>query len=285
MTPYFFHSLFKHSEESKQDSDMDEPWIMTVKGQHGLKGSTVPKLPPDDSSLTSLTLTHTANQRSSNHNQPQKPHANGASRSPPKDSNLNHYRSDSRDSSREIQPKPTPVNERNIFFNDWWFTFSFLYFSWITKLRVSIDYLLLTYLQSRPHEAAPPPPVDNRKDSSRDSLKDGRESRESSRESTLRDSRDLREGRDSRERERDRDSRERERDRESIRDQRNSKPDIPVVPLVDHRTSDDKQRPRSTQELKHPRSATLSGVILPLLSEVRLEGWLSDRSIHPIISL
>ncbi|XP_012254472.2 serine/threonine-protein kinase svkA [Athalia rosae] len=222
------------SEESKQDSDMDEPWIMTVKGPHSVKGSSVvPKLPPDDS-LTSLTLTHTANHRSSNHNQPLKPHANGASKSPPKDSNLNHYRSDSRDSPRDIQPKPTP---------------------------------------SRPHEAAPPPPVDNRKEPSRDSSKDSREiresreSRESSRESTPRDSR-----RDTRERDR-----ERERDRDSARDKRNSKPEVPVVPLVDHRGGEDKQRPRSTQELKHPRSATLSGVILPLLSELQRKHQYSAR--------
>ncbi|XP_046735441.1 serine/threonine-protein kinase 25 isoform X1 [Diprion similis] len=215
------------SEESKQDSDMDEPWIMTVKGPHGVKGSVVPKLPPDDS-LTSLTLTHTSNHRSSNHNQSPKPHANGASRSPPKDSNLNHYKSDSRDSSRESQSKPT---------------------------------------LSRPHEAAPPPPVDNRKDASRDSIKESRESRESSRESTLRDSRDIRESRDSRER--DRESRERERDREIARDKRSSKPEVPIVSLVDHRGGDEKQRPKSTQELKHPRSATLFGVILPLLSELQ----------------
>jgi len=94
-------------EESKQDSDMDEPWIMTVKGPHGVKGSVVPMLPLDEQPA-SLTLTHT-NHRSSNHSQSTKPHANGASRSPPKDSTLNHYRSESRDSLRDGQAKHTPV--------------------------------------------------------------------------------------------------------------------------------------------------------------------------------
>lgn len=96
-------------EESKQDSDMDEPWIMTVKGPHGVKGSVVPMLPLDEQP-TSLTITHTPNHRSTNHNQQTKPHANGASRSPPKDSTLNHYRSESRDSVRDGQAKHTPVS-------------------------------------------------------------------------------------------------------------------------------------------------------------------------------
>lgn len=86
---------------------MDEPWIMTVKGPHGVKGSVMPMLPLDEQPA-SLTLTHT-NHRSSNHSQPSKPHANGASRSPPKDTMLNHYRSESRDSLRDGQAKHTPV--------------------------------------------------------------------------------------------------------------------------------------------------------------------------------
>lgn len=98
-------------EESKQDSDMDEPWIMTVKGPHGVKGSVVPMLPLDEQPA-SLTLTHT-NHRSSNHNQLNKPHANGASRSPPKDSTLNHYRNESRDSLRDGQAKHAPVCSNN----------------------------------------------------------------------------------------------------------------------------------------------------------------------------
>lgn len=88
---------------------MDEPWIMTVKGPHGIKGSVVPMLPLDEQPA-SLTLTHT-NHRSSNHSQAGKPHANGASRSPPKESTLNHYRSESRDSLRDGQAKHTPVRE------------------------------------------------------------------------------------------------------------------------------------------------------------------------------
>lgn len=91
---------------------MDEPWIMTVKGPHGVKGSVVPMLPLDEQP-TSLTLTHT-NHRSSNHSQAGKPHANGASRSPPKDSTLNHYRSESRDSLRDGQAKPVNVHPNNI---------------------------------------------------------------------------------------------------------------------------------------------------------------------------
>lgn len=95
-------------EESKQDSDMDEPWIMTVKGPHGVKGSVVPMLPLDEPA--SLTLTHT-NHRSSNHSQSNKPHANGASRSPPKDSTLNHYRSKSR--ARDSQAKHVCCHSNN----------------------------------------------------------------------------------------------------------------------------------------------------------------------------
>lgn len=210
------------SEESKQDSDMDEPWIMTVKGPHGVKGSVVPMLPLDEQPA-SLTLTHTSNHRPLNHSQQGKPHANGSSRSPPKDSSVNHYRNDS---LRDGQPKHTP---------------------------------------SRPHEAAPPPPIDTRES------RENREFRDSSRESTLKESKDFREIRDSRER--DRDSRE----RDSTREKRNSKAEVPVVPLVDHRANEDKQKPKSSQELKHPRSAALSGVILPLLSELQRKHQYSAR--------
>lgn len=71
-----------YREESKQDSDLDEPWIMTVKGPHPIK-------PPSD--------------EPANHKIPQKVQ-NGSgpplTKSPPKDSNLNHYRSE----------KATPVS-------------------------------------------------------------------------------------------------------------------------------------------------------------------------------
>ena len=126
----------------------------------------------------------------------------------------------------------------------------------------------LFFIQIRPHEAAPPPPIDVREN------RENRDFRDSSRESTLRELKDVREIRENRERERDsgRDrerDRERDRDREnSTREKRNIKPEVPMVPLVDHRSGEEKQRPRSSQELKHPRSATLSGVILPLLSDV-----------------
>lgn len=68
-------------EESKPDSDMDEPWIMTVKGLHSLQMQTGPR----------------AGDEPSNNKLSQKVQ-NGSSpvqgKSPPKDSNLNHYRTD-----------------------------------------------------------------------------------------------------------------------------------------------------------------------------------------------
>ncbi|XP_011053921.1 PREDICTED: serine/threonine-protein kinase 24-like isoform X2 [Acromyrmex echinatior] len=228
------------SEESKQDSDMDEPWIMTVKGPHGVKGSVMPMLPLDEQPA-SLTLTHT-NHRSSNHNQPNKPHANGASRSPPKDSTLIHYRSES-SQKRELHDG------------------------------------LAKHVPPRPHEAAPPPPVDTRE------KRDERDYRDSSRESTLRESKEMRDSRERdrevvRERERDREGRDRDRasrDFNSREKRRNSKPDVPITSMADHRPSEDKQRPRSSQELKHPRSVALSGVVFPLLSELQRKHQYSVR--------
>lgn len=94
----------------------------------------------------------------------------------------------------------------------------------------------------------------------------------------MRELKDTRDTRDSRDRERDREGRdrERERDRDRGRDRefssrektRSGKRDVPVAPMTDHRAAEEKQRPRSSQELKHPRSAALSGVLLPLLAEV-----------------
>ncbi|XP_063236278.1 serine/threonine-protein kinase 26 isoform X3 [Bacillus rossius redtenbacheri] len=83
------------SEESKQDSDMDEPWIMTVKGPHSIKP------PPDEPS---------------NHKIPQKVQ-NGSgpplAKSPPKDSNLNHYRPDKSAPQRpHSSAPPPPVDNR-----------------------------------------------------------------------------------------------------------------------------------------------------------------------------
>lgn len=74
-----------------------------------------------------------------------------------------------------------------------------------------------------------------------------------------------------RERERDREGRDRERasrDFNTREKRRNSKPEVPITSMADHRPGEDKQRPRSSQELKHPRSVALSGVVIPLLSEV-----------------
>lgn len=83
------------SEESKQDSDLDEPWIMTVKGPHSIK-------PPAD--------------EPANHKIPQKVQ-NGSgpplTKSPPKDSNLNHYRTDKAAPSRPHSAAPAvPVDNR-----------------------------------------------------------------------------------------------------------------------------------------------------------------------------
>lgn len=147
----------------------------------------------------------------------------------------------------------------------------------IDYYRVNIlhSYQFAAFLssQSRPHEAAPPPPVDTRE------KRDERDYRDSSRESTLRESKEMRDGRERdregvRERERDREIRDRDRASRDFNSRekriRNSKPDVPVVPMADHRPGEEKQRPRSSQELKHPRSVALSGVVLPLLSEVPL---------------
>ncbi|XP_008211472.1 serine/threonine-protein kinase 26 isoform X1 [Nasonia vitripennis] len=214
------------SEESKQDSDMDEPWIMTVKGPHGVKGSSgVPMMPLEEQQQqqqpASLNLSHTPNHRPQHnqHSQQQqqqqtqsKPHANGASRSPPKESNLNHYKNDSRDSSRDGQNKLMP---------------------------------------SRPHEAAPKPP-------STADTRDSRDYHDSSRDSTLRSAKDLLRRRDQGLEIDEREQR-----------QRKSKSEVPV----EHRsTSEEKQqqqRPRSSMELKHPRSPVLNGVIFPLLSDLQ----------------
>ncbi|XP_033218956.1 serine/threonine-protein kinase 26 isoform X3 [Belonocnema kinseyi] len=248
------------SEESKQDSDMDEPWIMTVKGPQNVKGLAVPMLPLDEQ-LTSLTLTHASNYKSSNHSMQGKPHANGASISPPKESTLNHKKRESRDAHRDGQSKHIPT---------------------------------------RPNEAAHLPPVDS---SSRFPWIDSWENRDF-RDSTLGEVKDVGEIRGSRERERERDGgRDRERkrgdrERESSThekksskpevfdiplsdhrsgEEKSSKPEVPVVPLSDHRSGEEKQRPKSSQEFKHLRSTVLTGVILPLLSELQRKHQYSSR--------
>ncbi|EEB10847.1 serine/threonine-protein kinase MST4, putative [Pediculus humanus corporis] len=69
------------SEESKPDSDMDEPWIMTVKGVHSLQIQT-------GSHSSEETSNHKTTSKVQNGLSPVK------SESPPKDSNLNHYRNE-----------------------------------------------------------------------------------------------------------------------------------------------------------------------------------------------
>ncbi|XP_023289340.1 serine/threonine-protein kinase 26 [Orussus abietinus] len=213
------------SEESKQDSDMDEPWIMTVKGPHGVKGNAVSSLPPDTGLSTSPTTIHSSNHRTSVRTQQTKLHANGTpSRSPPKDVAVNHCRSEFKDSLRDVQSQSQAQSQ--------------------------------TKHSMRPHEAAPPPPMQVETRENRES----RDFRVSNRDPASRDSKDGR-----------------ERDRELARDKRNSKSDVPAMPHVDHRTAEDKQRPRSSQEIKHPRSVALSGVILPLLSELQRKYQYSAR--------
>lgn len=102
-------------------------------------------------------------------------------------------------------------------------------------------------LQSRSHESS------QRSPSSVDS-RDSRDYHDSSRDSTLKSGKVQR-------RERDLEIEEREhRDRKG-------KSEIPV----EHRSSSDEkkqQRPRSSQELKHPRAPVLNNVIFPLLNDV-----------------
>ncbi|KAG5864330.1 hypothetical protein JTB14_014816 [Gonioctena quinquepunctata] len=65
------------SEDAKQDGDLDDPWIMTVKGNM--------KLPLEDmSSMNPIVISRAQNGGS----------GPMLSKSPPKDSNLNHYRTD-----------------------------------------------------------------------------------------------------------------------------------------------------------------------------------------------
>lgn len=66
------------SEEPKQESDLDDPWIMTVKGNHSIK------TPIEDNG----SLNHKISNKVQNGSGPM------ITKSPPKDSNLNHYRPD-----------------------------------------------------------------------------------------------------------------------------------------------------------------------------------------------
>ncbi|KAJ8975122.1 hypothetical protein NQ317_003604 [Molorchus minor] len=74
------------SEEPKQDSDLDDPWIMTVKGNM--------KLPVEEG----MTPNH------KNTNKVQNGSGPTLAKSPPKDSNLNHYRPEKATPSTKSQP-------------------------------------------------------------------------------------------------------------------------------------------------------------------------------------
>ncbi|KAK9888851.1 hypothetical protein WA026_001072 [Henosepilachna vigintioctopunctata] len=86
------------SEEPKQDNDQDDPWIMTVKGNMSIR------VPVNDSNLP-----HTRQQQHNSHKT-----QNGSfvgpqlAKSPPKDSNLNHYKPDKPASSRPQSKVSSP---------------------------------------------------------------------------------------------------------------------------------------------------------------------------------
>lgn len=71
----FFYHCFFSEESGKPDSDLDEPWIMTVKGPHSIKP------PPVEES-------NAVNKKVHNGSGPPQ------TKSVHKDSNLNHYRTD-----------------------------------------------------------------------------------------------------------------------------------------------------------------------------------------------
>lgn len=109
---------------------------------------------------------------------------------------------------------------------------------------------MLINFQSRQHEAATkgPSSIESR---------DSRDYHDSSRDSTLRSAKEMI-------RRRDRAIEVDEREQQ----QRDRKSKSPVQ--VEHWSASEEkqQRPRSSQELKHPRSPVLNGVIFPLLSDV-----------------
>ncbi|XP_044751114.1 serine/threonine-protein kinase 26 isoform X2 [Coccinella septempunctata] len=80
------------SEEPKQDHDLDDPWIMTVKGNMSVKGNMAIKVSVNDNSISSLY----SKQLQQHNNQSQNGSSDGmyVSKSPPRDSNLNHHRTD-----------------------------------------------------------------------------------------------------------------------------------------------------------------------------------------------
>ncbi|GJQ82799.1 GckIII [Trypoxylus dichotomus] len=107
------------SEDSKQESDLDEPWIMTVKGNHaalvgsggggggkqtGLGGMPAPDDVPmmttttvagyNHNKATTMTsgLTNASTPTSAHHGKIQNGSSGVQAKSPPKDSNLNHYK-------------------------------------------------------------------------------------------------------------------------------------------------------------------------------------------------
>lgn len=75
-----------YSEESKPDSDLDEPWIMTVKGLNFSNFTKQAALMSDESIVASLKH-------------------NGSNNGSSRDSNLNHYKL-----SQVREPEPNIVN-------------------------------------------------------------------------------------------------------------------------------------------------------------------------------
>lgn len=87
-------------EDSKQESDPDEPWIMTVKGNHAICGkANLDELTALNHKVTTTTSTITATAGTTTTTTTPTPHkiqngSSGQAKSPPKDSNLNHYKPD-----------------------------------------------------------------------------------------------------------------------------------------------------------------------------------------------
>ncbi|KAF2879371.1 hypothetical protein ILUMI_26796 [Ignelater luminosus] len=83
------------SEEPKLENDLDDPWIMTVKGNLSI-------MPPADELATNHKITHKVQNGS----------GPTIARSPPKDSNLNHYRPDKATPSRPVATSQSALENK-----------------------------------------------------------------------------------------------------------------------------------------------------------------------------
>ncbi|XP_045472049.1 serine/threonine-protein kinase 26 [Harmonia axyridis] len=97
------------SEEPKPDQDLDDPWIMTVRGNMSVKGNMSIKVSVNDNNITNP---YTKQQQ--HNNQTSQNGSSGGiylSKSPPRDSNLNHHKADRSAPSRPKSIVASP--ERN----------------------------------------------------------------------------------------------------------------------------------------------------------------------------